>query len=104
ENPIRMLGEGLEQIELHRSERDFLAVGPKQLMRVQIELAASHSHASARRAGLRRALRCTLLAAAQHALEAGAQLARIEGLSDVIVRAPFQNHHTGLPLSRRPPP
>ena len=87
ERPVRVLGEHLEQIELARRERLLVARGRiDQHALFQVEHAPAHAHA-------RTGARGRAGGAAQHALHAGEQLARLERLGDVVVGAGLEPDH-----------
>src|SRR3984893_6493576 len=95
QRPIGILGEYLQQVELGRRQHLFAAVDIDQRVLLEVEHAAAHAHPRARgrhhRAG----------GPAQHALDAGQQLARVEGLRQVIVGAGLQPNHPVDRVARR---
>src|SRR4029077_13417485 len=98
QHPVRVLGEGAQQVELHRRERDVLAARADQLVAVEVELAIAEGNAAR---GARSRLGARLLGPAQHALHAREQLAQVEGLADVVVGAHFQPDHAVDHIARR---
>src|SRR5260221_2372212 len=84
EHLVRMLDQRPEQVELHRRDRNLAAPGIAQSARLEIEEAVADADAAAR------FWRILLLKAPKDALQTGAQLARIEGLGDVVVGADLE--------------
>jgi hypothetical protein len=83
-----MLGEGAEEVELHRGDRNLGAVGLEQLAAVEIEPAFAHLHLAAHR---RRLGASPLARAAEHRLDPGEELAGVVGLGDIIVGADLES-------------
>src|SRR5262249_46734325 len=86
EHFVRMAREDREQVELARRQRDGITTVARQAMRTEIELEVAEAHDRRRRAlGGRARAR-----ASQHRANAREQLAWVERLADVIVRADFE--------------
>ncbi|MCY1301705.1 hypothetical protein D9M70_513310 [compost metagenome] len=91
QRPVGALGEGLQKVELHGGEGDFLARCVEQLAALQIEAAEAELQAGAggfrfRRDGAGR----RAAVAPQHGLDPRQQLAGVEWLGQVVVGTHFQ--------------
>ena len=94
----RVAGEDVEQVELHRGQRDLVALGVAQHPRLGVEGAAADLDRGLRRSRRPRGGRIGRLQPAQHGADAGEELARLEGLDHVVVGAVGQ---PGQPVAER---
>ena len=85
--PVGMLRKRLEQIELQRRHRHLASLLVREPVCGEVEHASSDAHPFGAEVGTARGRR-----AAQHALDAGHQLTRVEGLGDVVVGTHLEAH------------
>ena len=103
QHPVGVSRKSLEKSELQAGDRDFRTIRIEALGRCQIQHAAPEAADTGRgrAGGGRRALSRAGESAAQHALDASQQLARIERFAEIIIGAHLQPHAPVDDLARR---
>ena len=91
EHAARVRREQLHEVELHRGQRHLAAVERVELALVQVEDAAPEPNLAAR--GRRRRRAPVRPHPAQHAADAGQELARVERLGEVVVGPDLEPDH-----------
>src|SRR6267378_4307960 len=92
EHPLRRCAKRLQQVELAVAELDAATLGRSEPAAAEVELPAGEAVGAPLVAARQQQLARGLMAA-QHCADAGEELARAEGLGDVVVGAELESHH-----------